>query len=299
MSTIAASTTSHAVGCRIQFIPNPEFEALAIADILRMPEGKKLYADRPDEGIAEVTEIGDFERLQSLPMLSIDGERFLFRKMNFLKYQADVLQRSLDRQTASPQAINEIENNLADSAAVRNHLAECNLRLVISIARKFATNHAEFDELVSEGNMILLNAIDKFDFARGFRFSTYVTHSIQRHIYRWTKQKTRRVRMELRAPVELLSQTPADESDAVSDEDALAAEQHMRQIAIEFESCLDQREQLIVRRRFGLDSRGAISSLREVADEIGLSKERVRQLQATAVGKLRQLLRRGAPAECE
>lgn len=70
---------------------------------------------------------------------------------------------------------------LEQSEQIRGQLVRSNLRLVASIARKFSTSVQDVEEFSSDGSMILLGAIDRFDYSRRFRFSTYATHSIQRH----------------------------------------------------------------------------------------------------------------------
>ena len=193
----------------IEFIPNEEFDRVEELKVLQIPAGTTLYSDRDDAGMTEVTSVGDYDGMHALPLLSVVGEAFLFRKMNFLKFRAFQLSEADDCKTITPVAMREVQDLLSDAEVVRNHIAECNLRLVISIARKFATSQSEFDELVSEGNMIMLKAIDKFDFSRGFRFSTYATHSVQRHFYRLSKQKNRRGSVEMESAVELINAFPA------------------------------------------------------------------------------------------
>ena len=135
--------------------------------------------------------------------------------------------------------------------------------------------------------MILLKAIDKFDFARGFRFSTYATHAVQRHFYRVSQKSVRRYKMELGAPIEMINALPAAES---VDEDSSAIEfqeQRIKSLLAKMDQCLDEREQTIVRRRFGIGVFVDSQTLREVALEVGVSKERVRQIQIVAIEKMR------------
>lgn len=286
-NTLLQVDTVRPAGTPVEFIPNVEFDSLSEDELRQIPAGTSLYSDRDDEAQIEPTEVGDLQMLHSLPLLSAAGECFLFRKLNYLKSLAEQARQKLDRRTLATDQINGFENLLADADAVRNHLAECNMRLVIWIARKFATNHAEFDELVSEGSMILLRAIDKFDYSRGFRFSTYVTHSVQRHFFRFSNQRKRRIQMELGSSSELLNGAPAVEDDSVDHEAVMEEERRVARLVARMDECLDEREQVIVRRRFGIDSVGVVRTLRDVASELGLSKERVRQIQVVAVDKLR------------
>ena len=269
----------------VDFIPNQEFATLSDVEVLQIPVGATLYSDREDGGLTDVTQVGDFDCLHSLPLLSATGESFLFRKMNYLKFRAAQLRESVIGNAAVD--VDQFHNLMADADAVRNHIAECNLRLVISIARKFATSQSDFDELMSEGNMILLKAIDKFDFSRGFRFSTYATHSVQRHFYRVSKQRLRRRNMEFSSSVELLNELPQPEAEVI-DADTLAQEERrLKELIARMDECLDEREQLIIRERFGIGNGGNSRTLRCVAGDVGLSKERVRQVQMIALEKLR------------
>ncbi|MEZ6132827.1 MAG: sigma-70 family RNA polymerase sigma factor [Planctomycetaceae bacterium] len=248
-----------------------------------------IYTDRNAQTEIAVSDCGDFDLLRDLPLLSPEGEEFLFRKMNLLLHRAERLRSSLSLEAVPSKAsLNRLAGYLEDADTVRNHIAECNLRLVISIARKFSTSACDFDELMSEGNEILLKAIGKFDISRGYRFSTYATHSVQRHFYRYIQRHRKRNRLEFCSSVEVLNELPEAAADAVIDE-WVREEQRMTLLISRMAERLDEREQRIVRARFGLDGQGITKTLRELSSELGLSKERVRQLQMAAVEKLRDL----------
>lgn len=271
-----------------QFIPNDEFEAGSEDGFLQLPAGVDLYADEDDAASASAFPIATFGLTQTLPILSREGEAFLFRKMNYLKFCAAQLCSETNELDESSQR--RVEHLLADANAVRNHIAECNLRLVISIARKFATEQVEFDDFLSEGNMILLKAIDKFDFSRGFRFSTYATHSVQRHFYRYSKQRLRRRKREMASSATEISQLSVAEDEVEDFESIALEEQRLQTLLHRMDECLDEREQFIVRERFGIGTGGVARTLRDIGAEIGVSKERVRQIQWNACDKLREFL---------
>lgn len=266
------------------YLPNEAFRVGA-DDLLYLEAGQSIYSESSDS--TEASESGDYENLRGLPLLSSTGEAFLFRKMNYLKFLAEKTRLKLTKRR-SKAALQELEDLLADADAVRNHIAECNLRLVISIARKFSASASDFDELMSEGNEILLKAINKFDFSRGFRFSTYATHSVQRHFYRYTQRRQKRNTLEHKSSVELLNEIPNGESDEVIDQ-WVREEQRMTALIGCMADRLDEREHKIVVARFGLSSDGVAKTLRELSSEMGLSKERIRQLQIIAIEKLRDL----------
>lgn len=269
---------------KVEFIPNDEFKTLNKAEVMSLPTGTSLYSDRDQTGLARVTRTGDFDALKTLPLLSLVGEPFLFRKMNYLKFLATRIRDDTDGSAAS---IAEFMKLVDDADAVRNHLAECNLRLIISIARKYSTIHGDFDELVSEGNMILLKAIDKFDFARGFRFSTYATHAVRRHFYRYCQKTTNRRKLESGGSCEfILHELPASDPEQIDQSSLEYEEQRLKRLIAKIYVCLDERERTIVQRRFGIPT-GTTQTLREVAKHIGVSKERVRQIQNAALEKIR------------
>lgn len=271
----------------IEFIDNSSFQDADADAFLSLPAGQSIYADETN-GDPVVHESGDYEQLRGLPLLSTVGETFLFRKMNYLKHQAEVIRQRIATRKTRRNDKRKLADLVADADAVRNHIAECNLRLVISIARKFSNSTCEFDELMSEGNEILLKAITKFDFSRGFRFSTYATHSVQRHFYRYTQRRQKRNSVEMKSSVELLNELPEGEADELITE-WVAQEQRMTNLISEMAHRLDDREHRIVTARFGLTGDGVIRTLRELSAEMGLSKERIRQLQLVAVEKLRDL----------
>ena len=101
--------------------------------------------------------------------------------MNWLKFKAATIRGRLDPRRASLRQIEQVEGLLAEAETVKAILITSNLRLVVSIAKKFIDASWAFDELVSEGNLALMRSVEKFNFALGNRFSTYATYAIQRH----------------------------------------------------------------------------------------------------------------------
>lgn len=288
------SVPPQAVPSAGDFLFSPEFEQLTLDEVCELPVSTSLYADRHAESFADLSAYG-LDAVGSMPVLSPAGERFLFRKMNFLKYLAwrkSSGEGSHERSPDEPSAAELRE----DADAVRRHLAECNLRLVAAVARQFSTDQRDFDELVSEGNLILLKAVDRFDYSRGFRFSTYLTHSVRRHLYRLTATKSKRRSKEIAAPAEMLEAGRSASPETV-EENPLPIHQ-AEELVRRMNECLTEREQWVVRKRFGLGD-GSGLAFREIAKEAGLSKERIRQIQIAALGKLKDLLQRleGEPAE--
>ena len=216
-------------------------------------------------------------------LLTADEERALFRDMNFLKYRANVLRSRLDPQQPLQTAIDEFSRLLAIAGRIRDLLAECNSRLVIANARDVSNSQEQFEELVSEGFTVLLRTVDLFDYSRGFRFSTYLTHSVRRHFYRLVQRHARRRQQQPTTGNELLNGVSDRE---VTPESEMDFARVVSRIMRKGKRHLDDREQVILSSRFGLTGE-APQTLRQIAQGLGISKERVRQLQLRALDKLR------------
>lgn len=221
-------------------------------------------------------------RLCERKLLSVGEERQRFRRMNYAKYRADVLRRTLDVHTPSRQKVAEIERLLALAARDRDEIVTANLRLVISIARKFVNESLTFDELLSDGIDALLRAAEKFDFSRGFRFSTYATTAI-RHTLQRVRQNAYRDRQRFVVGQEtLFDNTPSSDEAEATTEEPLTATQRL---AIhDLIQRLSTRDQYIITRRFGLDCQ--TQTLQSLSEELGICKERVRQLEMRARSKI-------------
>ncbi|NIP85734.1 MAG: RNA polymerase subunit sigma-70, partial [Planctomycetales bacterium] len=123
---------------------------------------------------------GHLQRLCSPPLLSPEQEVRLFRRMNYLKYRANVLRSQIRAADADPRQLDRVDSLIRTGEEVRNQIVHANVRLVMSIAKKFADNRSSFDDLLSEGISSLIRAVEKFDYSRGFRFSTYATSVVRR-----------------------------------------------------------------------------------------------------------------------
>lgn len=266
----------------ITFIGNPRF-----ARMKDVP-----FPEEPLHVAEEKSNLGGGARFASMfrtPILTHDAERQLFRRMNFLKFQASRLRERLDPARPVRSEIDRIESLLKDAQACRSLLVESNVRLVASIARRFRGGPLDFEELLSEGNSILLYAIDKFDVERGFRFSTYATYAIQRHFYRQVTRVQKRRQLETGTDASILVEiagagAPHSEPDdqafpAISGE---ALDDLLRR--------LDERERVILQTRFGLGAEAGQTTLKAIASTVNLSKERVRQLQIQAIRRLREMV---------
>jgi RNA polymerase sigma factor (sigma-70 family) len=257
-------------------------EGLRVASVELFEECHPNPSDDSDEAVS--TQIWSAPD----PLLTFEQEQVLFRALNLLRYRINQLRSKLSLDNPSEKLICDIESKLQLIERIRTQLVNSNLRLVSSIARRFSTSFGDVDDFSSDGCMILLGAIDRFDYSRKFRFSTYATHSIQRHFFRAWKVRQRRRERFPNLGSEMLSEMPQIDSEGPVCEDPEAVVSDLLSHA---ETLLDEREHQILLYRFGLAGKDkAGRTLREIAADLGISKERVRQLQMKALEKLRSLL---------
>jgi RNA polymerase primary sigma factor len=232
--------------------------------------------------------------LYDVPLLTREQESRLFRKMNYLKYKASVLRAQLGLSRSTSRLIRQIGELYDESAAIKTQIVCANLRLVVSIAKRYVRPMQDFFELVSDGNMSLLRAVDKFDFSRGNKFSTYATWAIMRNFGRAFQVVARyRDRFPTSYP-EMFDETEDVRADQYKQESA-----HIqRELQVEsILSRLDERERQIVTARFGLTRSREPLTLTQVGAAMGVTKERIRQIQRRAMDKLRAAARESA-VEC-
>jgi RNA polymerase primary sigma factor/RNA polymerase sigma factor len=223
--------------------------------------------------------------LYEVPLLTREQEVYLFRKFNFLKFKATRLRQQLDPATARSNLMDEIERLYDQAVAVKNKIVRANLRLVVSIAKRHVGPTDNFFELVSDGNMSLIRAVEKFDYARGNKFSTYASWAIMKNFARTIPDEHRRRDRFRTSQSEMFGAAPDVRTDQYGQESAQS--QREQQIGRILEK-LDDREQKIIISRFGLDYTQEPLTLKEVGQEMGVTKERVRQIEARALAKLRQ-----------
>jgi len=218
-------------------------------------------------------------------LLTKQEEQFYFRRMNWLKFRAATARGCLDRGRATLRQIERIESWLTEADSVQAIIITSNLRLVVSIAKKFVDATYSFDELVSEGNLALMRAVEKFNFALGNRFSTYATYAIQRHFFRLS-HKGRQLRQRFVSDDDSFKGRAAAEPNT----DYCSAEQiaMLKELFAKFLGELEPREQQIVVARYGFDGQPP-RTFRELGVSMGVCKERIRQIQTRAIDKLREM----------
>ena len=267
---------------RIDFIPHETFGQQDDSDEA-LVERMLASADKPGQGPAELP--AHLRRLCEVDLLDHQHEANLFRAMNYLKFRANWLCDQLDPQQATHRELSQIKGLLTKADTIRDHIVKANMRLVMSIVKKFVTPSQSFDDMLSDGIFILMQAVEKFDYSRGFRFSTYAYRSIARHAYRSVTIARRDDARCTNQADESAFEQPGTASSATSDQ----IWSNLRGIATSMMSHLDRRERFIIRSRYALGSHRKVRTCQFLADKLGISKERVRQLEIRAVSKMREM----------
>lgn len=219
--------------------------------------------------------------------LTREQEYELFRRMNYLKFRANCLRQRLDPADATWAEVDAIEALMEEARRLRNFIVESNLRLVTSRAKHFVrTTGLPLDELISEGNLGLVQAVEHFDFSRGTKLSTYATWAITNKLLAYLNRSRRHAHR--------FSSDAAEALDVVEDQNGTADETARRgEVRELLESLLGQlkdRERMAVEHRFGLTPSGKSQTLKELAAQWGVTKQRAQQVCAAAMAKLRAML---------
>lgn len=224
--------------------------------------------------------------LYGVPLLSAEQEMHLFRKMNYLKFLAASHRDALDHANPKRSLMDKIDSLYTLAIETKNDIVTANLRLVVSIAKKHVNVHSQLYELISDGNLALIRAVEKFDYARGNKFSTYASWAIMRNFARTIpNEKKYHERFHASGEVLIFESQPDERTDSLIEEQ----NQHEREVQIDrLMDMLDDREQSILTQRYGLGVKKETQSLRKVGDEMGITKERVRQIETRALAKLRK-----------
>jgi RNA polymerase primary sigma factor len=222
----------------------------------------------------------------SSSLLTTAQEKHVFLRYNYARMRAQAMVKKF-KTHPSKGAAREIVLWYARVKATREIITQANLALVLAMAKRTRMNEVDFGELVSEGNMALLRAVEKFDIGRGFKFSTYACRAILKAFSR-IAMKTSRYRQAF--PTEF---DPAMEKSNYQETKRADVEQdaveELQRIIGENRAQLSDVEKTVIQARFAIN-RGQDApamTLEEVGRVIGVTKERVRQIQNKALEKLR------------
>ncbi|MFO1023037.1 MAG: sigma-70 family RNA polymerase sigma factor [Planctomycetales bacterium] len=269
----------------LDFIDSPEFhdESREAVILGAAPQvDRKTTKQRVPPGLPPY-----LASLYNVPLLSREEEVYYFRKMNYLKFRASELRKQLDVNNVKARLMDDIEDLVAQSIEVKNLLIRSNLRLVVSIAKKHVKPTGNFFEMVSDGNMSLIRAIEKFDYTKGNKFSTYATWAIMKN-YARSIPAEHTWQDRYRTGQDLLFQTSNDSRTDQYEQELTNQRQHDAIMGILGQ--LDERERQIIMFRYGLTQGTEPLTLEEVGSRFGVTKERIRQLESRAIVKMRKLV---------
>lgn len=314
-----------------------EEEEDSIEDI----NANQVFDDVADDSVRlYLREIG------KIPLLNAEEELELAQRVVANRDELEEVQAELENEELTPSAREKLRTKAAKLSKPKDKMAEANMRLVVSIAKRYSGRGLDFLDLIQEGNTGLLRAVEKFDPDKGFKFSTYATWWIRQAITRAIADQARTIRIpvhmvetinkllrtqrrmtqelnreptidELAAELEMEPEKveyvikikqditsldagvgrDGDDEDSVlgdfiEDEDSTtpeesAASQLLKEQVQSVLSTLSDREQKIIKMRFGLDG-GKSHTLEEVGQEFAVTRERIRQIEAKALAKLRK-----------
>ena len=216
-----------------------------------------------------------------------DEETLLFKQLHFCGYQLSRLYKAADRGVHAARK-REYSVWAQRYHQIRTRLVEANLGLVYDLIGRSRFDNLDRDEMSSEGMMALLRAVDTFDPWRGFRFSTYACNAILRAFARAAMQDSRRRTKMAGAYDEDFEKSDMPEQ-VRSDQRALFAERLRRILRMDNAELTDV-EKTVLARRFPLEEGRVRQTLEEIGKMMRVSKERVRQIQLSAVAKLRKAM---------
>jgi len=175
---------------RLLLVEEEEVIEFEPEEVLQDPTVGDISAVSPDDPVGLY-----FRQMAQEPLLTAIEEIDLAKRIELGKQARETLLRMRER--CSPSISAQLERLLQDGQAAREHLGRANTRLVVSIAKRYMGQGLPFPDLIQEGNVGLMRAVDKYDYKRGNRFSTYATWWIRQAITRALAQKTRTIRIPL------------------------------------------------------------------------------------------------------
>jgi len=276
----------------IQFVDNPDFrrggaEKRIFADALVIAKPDVTwYQPLLDERVVAPVHGANGRPAKAL-VLTAAQERVIFAQLNYARFRAAKAQRKAAREGMNTQIARHLLLWHATGERIRKQIAETNLALVLAMAKRVRSADLDFGDLISEGNMALLRAVDKFDFSRGFKFSTYGCRAILK-AYSRLGIKTQKYRQHF--PVEF--DPELERADHIGEVRSSRENDDIQEVKNVFQSDragLSDIERTVIFHRYGLDRPVNASqlTLEQVGIILGVTKERVRQIQNKALEKIR------------
>ncbi|MFH1746022.1 MAG: sigma-70 family RNA polymerase sigma factor [Planctomycetota bacterium] len=230
--------------------------------------------------------------------LNTEQEHHMFRRLNYCRYRVMQVIKEFADKRLTAEATRELLRWEHATRETREDLMRVNMPLVLAMAKRARVSNVDFADLVSEGNLALLRSVDKFDCARGFKFSTYACRAILKSFSR-VAMRTARYRGHF--PTEF--DPNLEKSDFLEHKRGTVEDDCVDELKTIIDSNLaklSEVEERVIRARFALDDEETMSesdprakTLEQVGMMIGVTKERVRQIQNKALGKLRCVLEDG------
>jgi RNA polymerase primary sigma factor len=270
--------------------------------VFREPEAeKKIYDEAPDVAkpdtswyhpVMDDLSPGKSRTVKSAQQVILTGaeERVLFHQFNYARFRVWTFQEEINasaEKKPTPEQADEILRWYRKAERIREQIAETNLALVLAMAKRTRMSEVDFADLVSEGNMALLRAVDKFDAGRGYKFSTYACRAI---LKAFSRQGMKLSKYRQRFPTDFdpkLEKSNFLEMKRKSFE--VDAAEEVKRIVQDNRASLTDVERTVIEHRFGLEAKDNEKpmTLEQVGQIIGVTKERVRQIQNKAMEKIR------------
>jgi RNA polymerase sigma factor (sigma-70 family) len=225
-------------------------------------------------------------------LMKAPEEKLMFLRFNYAKLRLCRLQRKIKAEGLTKETGEQFLEWHRKFEHFREYLTRTNLALVLAMAKRTRLGDVDFAEVVSEGNMALLRAVDKFNVDKGFKFSTYACRAILKAFSRTAQKHSRhRQRFPVEFEPDLEKSDWSDRKRDIVEEDCV---DELKQIVDRNLADLTDVESTVVKRRFNWDQRDdSPLTLEEVGQIIGVTKERVRQIQNKALAKIRTVMEDG------
>jgi len=219
-------------------------------------------------------------------------ERLMFLRFNYCKLRLSRLQKLVAKDGLTRERAEQVEEWHRKFEHFREYLVRTNLALVLAMAKRTRLGDVDFAEIVSEGNMALIRAVDKFNVDRGFKFSTYACRAILKAFSRTALKSARhRTRFPVEFEPDMEKSDWQDRRRGAVEDDCI---DELKAIVDRNLADLSSVEETVIRRRFNWQQQEESPlTLEEVGQIIGVTKERVRQIQNKALMKIRGVLEDG------
>ncbi|MHC4563238.1 MAG: sigma-70 family RNA polymerase sigma factor [Planctomycetota bacterium] len=268
----------------IDVVPHESFDAADAEDVYF---GEELAVSVPQWTHFPEAPEDMHKAARARATLGKDEEAFLFLRYNYARSRLSKLAAAQKRRRGLARA-KEMLLWFERLLGARSDVVNANMALVLAMAKRTRIPNVDFADLVSEGNMALLRSVEKFDVSRGFKFSTYACRSILKSFNRLAT-KTGRYRSHFPTEYDPDLQR-SDEEDVKHDRQHEDAVDSLKDVLASNRANLTEVERIVVRERFALGDSDKKRTLDEVGRMVGLTNERVRQLQNSALDKLRAVL---------